>query len=168
MIVNEWICVQQWFFVTCGLEQVQRRREKSRGEKVPAVTNAWKELKRLKTEANAAMQQEEWLKESLPQLNANLDVSWNNMQTASSTKQCVKSKNRLKLLAACVGSSNSLTAVMQNNLKETTALSSRSAVRQVIFFPWCAAKRENISFALPDTLPDGIPGIFKKPQLQKA
>lgn len=30
----------------CELEKVQRRCEKSRGEKVAAVTNAWKEIKK--------------------------------------------------------------------------------------------------------------------------
>lgn len=68
--------------------------------------------------AKDVTQQEERPNESLPELNANLDASWNNMQTPSSTKQCVKSKNRLKLLAAFVGSSNSLAAVTQNNPKK--------------------------------------------------
>lgn len=91
------------------------------------------------------------------------------MQTASSTKQCVKSKNRLKLLAAFVGSSNSLTAVMQNNLeKNDSAFLSFGSEAGYFFYPH-ALQRERIFHLLcPTRCLMGSPGIFKKPQLQKA
>lgn len=121
---------------------------------------------RLETRANTFIQREERLNELLSELNANLDVSWNNMQTPSGTKQCVESKNRLKLLAPFVGSSNSPTAATQNNPKKYySAILSFCGEAGFFFFPLPperGVKRENISFALPDALPDGIPGNLQK------
>lgn len=170
MIVKKWSCVDspsaEFLCDECELEQVQPRSEKSRGEKVAAVTNDWKELKGWRCE-NVVIQQA-WLNESLSELNANLDVSWNNMQTPSSTKQCVKSKNRLKLLAAFVGSSNSLTAVTQNNRGKKLQRNPLVRRRGRFFFSPDVLQRERIFHLLrPTRCLMGSPGIFKKPQLQK-
>lgn len=122
----------------------------------------------VKTRANTFIQREEGLNELLSELNANLDVSWNNMQTPSSTKQCVESKNRLKLLAPFVGSSNSPTAATQNNPKNITAQSSRHCGEAGFPPPRRAVKRERIFHLLcPTRCLMGSPGIFKKARLPK-
>lgn len=139
----------------------QRRWEGHSSHKWMERFNLWSG----ETRANTFIQREEGLNELLSELNANLDVSCNNMQTPSSTKQCVESKNRLKLLAPFVGSSNSPTAATQNNPKNITAQSSRSAVR-LVPPPRRAVKRERIFHLLcPTRCLMGSPGIFKKAQL---